>query len=339
MTDSVDFDLILNKFPTKELRFDNPYGHVAAQEWGNPQGCKKVFCIHGWLDNSGSFKLLIPALLNLLEDPSQYHVVALDLPGMGLSSHLPTGAIYSTMTHILEIRRIIRELKWEKVTLISHSLGAHLSYLYSSMYPKQVETMVSIDLPHPMSAPVNYSVTSLVSSIEDHFKCEYSHGDDPTDNMGVLVYSKQDAVDRIMQGHSNALTKRSAEIMLERGSRKERWGYTFNRDVRLRSLWLEMRLTDDHMFDFLNFSFRPNLFSIEASLSPYKRAEAPKKKFYDMYRLKCPLFRSVALEGTHHLHMNDPMPVAQEINKFLRELDSRDKGDSAKGEGSNLNRL
>lgn len=339
MSESIDeIEVIADRFTSRELKFDNPYGDVAAQEWGNPHGPKKIFCVHGWLDNSGSFKHLIPAFLNLQGDLDKYHVVALDMPGVGHSSHLPTGATYSCLTHILEIRRIVQKLKWEKFNFVSHSLGAHLSYIYSSMYPKQVESMVSIDLPHPMALPINHAITNLVNSVEEHFKCEYSHGDDPTDNMGVLVYSRQDAIERIMQGHSNSLTRKSSEIMLERGARKERWGYTFNRDVRLRYMSLEIRPSDEQMYELLDFSFRPNLLCIEASLSPYKRPEALKLKFYEMFRKKCPLFQNIIMEGTHHLHMNDPIPVAREISKFFNEVDSKGKGITMK-DMDTLNRL
>ena len=43
-------------------------------------------CLHGWLDNAGSF---IPLMRHLRKEE---HWVALDLPGHGQSFHRPDGA-------------------------------------------------------------------------------------------------------------------------------------------------------------------------------------------------------------------------------------------------------
>lgn len=44
--------------------------------------------LHGWMDNAGTFDRLAPLL-----SPSIYFV-AVELPGHGLSSHLPAGVPY-----------------------------------------------------------------------------------------------------------------------------------------------------------------------------------------------------------------------------------------------------
>ena len=39
----------------REIQFQMPWGHLAGQEWGDPDSPKKVLAIHGWMDNSNSF--------------------------------------------------------------------------------------------------------------------------------------------------------------------------------------------------------------------------------------------------------------------------------------------
>ena len=51
-----------NAFEAKELRFALPYGHLAAKEWGNPNGLP-VLAVHGWYDFNIEFHL-ISAKLN-----------------------------------------------------------------------------------------------------------------------------------------------------------------------------------------------------------------------------------------------------------------------------------
>lgn len=102
----------------KEISFKTSWGHIAAKEYGDPRG-HPVLCIHGWLDNAGSFDPIVPYLLK----GHNLHIIAIDEPGCGLSSHKPPGSDYNRWTHIKEIKRVITALKWKEVTLIGHSLG------------------------------------------------------------------------------------------------------------------------------------------------------------------------------------------------------------------------
>ncbi|GAB6022945.1 Serine hydrolase-like protein 2 [Chamberlinius hualienensis] len=77
----------------RELRIPIPYGEIAAVEWGPTDGIP-VLALHGWQDNALSFQPLIPHL------PSNLHVVAIDFPGHGLSSHYGAGATYSHFSYL-----------------------------------------------------------------------------------------------------------------------------------------------------------------------------------------------------------------------------------------------
>lgn len=312
-----------DRYKPREIRFKNPYGHTACMEWGDPNAPHHILCMHGWLDNAGSFERLIPFILDHGNNAEQYHIVAMDQPGVGLSSHLPSGTFYTQYSSIIEMRRIAREMKWEKMILLSHSLGAHLSFMYSSIYPHQVESVISIDLAHPLAVQAQNWNISISNSIEDHFKYEDNHEDDPSTNINVRVYSEAEAIKRLMDSHSNSLTKASAEVLIKRGARKQRFGYTFSRDLRLRYLTIENRLTDELTLEYMSEPFRANLLVLRANRSPYHRPEALRLKWYDLYARNCPLFRDVVLDGTHHLHMNTPELVAPEINKFLDEVRMR----------------
>lgn len=320
------------KYRPKEIKFKTPYGHIACLEWGQQDAPNKILCAHGWLDNAGSFERLVPFILDHDNNHQQYHIVSMDMPGVGHSSHKPPGADYTTFSSILEMRRVAQQLGWKKLTLLSHSLGSHFSYLYACIYSDQVESVISIDLAHPITRQVHNWNVSIADSIEEHFKCEYHHEDDPTTNIRVPVYSEIDAIKRLMESHSSSLTRESAEVLLKRGAKKQRWGYTFNRDVRLRYLSLEIKPDDDLMLQLLEGPFRPNLFIIRANRSPYHRPEEVRVKYYELFKRNCPIFRDIILDGTHHLHMNTPDTVAAEINKFLVEVRTGRLTDKTKDE-------
>lgn len=322
---SKDEKTLREKFSPKECKFKTPYGHIAGLEWGKPDAPNKILALHGWLDNAGSFERLVPFILDHEDNANKYHIIAMDMPGVGLSSHMPPSAIYSVFGVVIEMRRIVSMMKWNKISLLSHSLGSHLSYMYSCLYPNQVESMISIDLAHPITRVVHNWHVTLANSIDDHLKSEYQHEEDPTTSMLVPVYSEEDAIKRLMDGHANSLNRESAIVMMKRGARKEQWGYTFCRDVRWRYLSPEIRPNDVLMLDYLEEAFRPNLLIIRASRSIYHRPENLRLRYYELYRRKCPIFRDVILDGTHHLHMNSPEPVALEINKFLADVESNEK--------------
>lgn len=315
-------DSSMNLYKPKERTFKTPYGQIAALEWGNPEASKKVLCVHGWLDNAGSFEPLMPHILKHGDNSKNYHIVAIDHPGTGLSSHKPTGSEYTTFSTIIEMRRVINDLGWNKFSIIGHSLGSHYSFLYSCIYSYQIESMISIDLEHPIGRGLQNWDVILNSSIEECFRNEYFHKDDPTTNIRVPVYSEEDAIKRLMDGHSNSLTVESAKILLKRGATKGSWGYTFNRDLRLRSLFVEFRPDDDTWRQYIKMFFHANLLVIRATRTPYRRPESLRKSYYELFEKNCRYFRDVEVEGTHHLHMNTPETVAPEINRYLDEIDS-----------------
>lgn len=76
--------------------------------------------VHGWLDNLNTWSMLIPPLLEKMPDS---HLVAFDEPGCGFSDQKPRGTYYEVLGTIVEMRRIIKHMGWDKVTLIAHSKG------------------------------------------------------------------------------------------------------------------------------------------------------------------------------------------------------------------------
>ena len=105
-------------------------------------GCgnsNRVYCLHGWLDNSDSFSKLGPYLAS-----RGFEVTACDHLGHGLSSHA-TGSQPFT-DYVQHTREILLQLGMENnVNLIGHSMGTAISMMYAGSYPEQVLSFVCID--------------------------------------------------------------------------------------------------------------------------------------------------------------------------------------------------
>ena len=99
-----------------------------------------VVLIHGLGElASKDWLTVIPALA------TRYHVVAIDLPGFGLSQ----GAVftYSPKEYAKVIDWVIRHYRHPnaQVHLVGHSMGAAISLYYASQYPGKIEQLVLVD--------------------------------------------------------------------------------------------------------------------------------------------------------------------------------------------------
>ncbi|XP_012062902.1 PREDICTED: probable serine hydrolase [Atta cephalotes] len=85
----------------KEIEIPVPWGKVAGKLWGS-QNKQPILALHGWQDNAASFDNIAPLIMKNIP------VLAIDLPGHGLSSWLPPGFMYSELIYFLLIKRIKR---------------------------------------------------------------------------------------------------------------------------------------------------------------------------------------------------------------------------------------
>lgn len=99
---------------------------------------KTMLLVHGlgqeamdsWLD-------IIP----YFED--EYHIIALDLPGFGLSEK-PKGR-YSPTNYAKVLNAVVDQFSKEKLIVIGHSMGGAISLRFASMYPEKLQQLILVD--------------------------------------------------------------------------------------------------------------------------------------------------------------------------------------------------
>ncbi|KAI1301693.1 putative serine hydrolase [Halotydeus destructor] len=300
-----------------ELEIPVPFGIIAAKVWSshgdtvNSEGVERIIALHGWQDNCGTFDKLIP-LIN-----KRVVVVAVDFPGHGLSSHFPPGCSYTDLTYVMDIKRVVNYLKWDKFTLLGHSMGGYTSIFFASLFPHAVKKVISLDIVKPLTFKSEDLAMSTAKSIDVFIDTE--------DKLAILptpTYKEEDLVERLIQGHAKLgiMTPEAASVLLRRGSKRDgnSEDFVFTRDPRLRAM-LFTRLDPTTLYSYLE-KLSCELLVVRARDGIILDIDEVTQKFVDLYSTVCKRFKCVTVDGYHHFHLITPENVAPVINEFLSEV-------------------
>lgn len=211
----------------KEVSIKVPWGQISGK-WWEPYDSRPILTLHGWQvyidiiyrymfrffsccnsillqDNCGSFDRLIP-MLN-----QNVGFLSVDFPGHGYSSRLPLGIYYHYSTYILTIKSIINYFKWSKISLMGHSLGGIISYVYTMLYTKEVDFLVCLDGAKPM-IPLNKNVY-LGKNLELFFKYNSQAADSDSEPPS---YTMEELIHKICQPNNKSVSPESAKYIIER---------------------------------------------------------------------------------------------------------------------------
>ncbi|XP_071447024.1 probable serine hydrolase [Hetaerina americana] len=288
-----------------EVKIPVPWGHISGKWWGSTD-IQPLLGLHGWQDNAGTFDRVAPLL------PDNISLIAIDFPGHGLSSWYPSSLSYNTLQGLLTIQRIVKYFKWDRVSILGHSLGSELGFLYSAVYPEETETLIGLDLAKPVTVNPNYVLKKSDSMIDKALEMH----DISVENSPK--YSYPELIERLYKGYKGSLTKSCCEILLKRGKIEFPCGkYYYSRDPRLNASTtllseyphsLLMKLASNIKCEVLNIKGKPG-------------KDFENSKFYyealDIMRTSAKRLEFYEVEGTHHFHLSNPERTADIITKFL----------------------
>ena len=276
----------------QEIVIETPWYQIAAKAWG-PETGHKVLAVHGWLDNAASFDFLAP----LLPDT---RFIAIDLPGHGLSSHRPPGVPYHFVDYIPDVIAAVDGLGWERFSFISHSLGAGVSSFVSALLPDRVEQLVMIDGLGPHSVDPSKATQPLATSVKQMSRL-------PTKR--PPVYPDQESLinARVRVGD---LSRASVHCLIDRSSKAYEDGWTWTSDPRLR-FSSPLYLTEEQVLAYLQAIQAPTLL-VNGDRGIIDQRPSSEQRYAAIKDLTVK-----TVPGGHHLHMENPEPVAAEIKTFL----------------------
>jgi len=276
----------------EEILLETPLGQLAGLRW-KTEGAPPVLCLHGWLDNAASF-------LPLAEHLTGLDIVALDLPGHGLSEHRHHTARYHFIDYLWDVDAALTALGWESCHIVGHSMGGGVSTLYSAASPAHVRSVVVLDGLGPISSTGADTAKRLRKSMTVMRK----------ERNPLRPYDSIEDMVRVRLGVSD-LSVDAARLLCERAARHVGKHFYWRTDPALN--WVSpIILTDEQVVDCLR--------NIEAPLLSW--IATPFASWYSKDKVRaCQAAtrhgRHETIEGHHHFHMDVPEKIAGVIQSFI----------------------
>ncbi|GAB5379766.1 MAG: alpha/beta hydrolase [Aliiglaciecola sp.] len=276
-----------------DVRFSLSNLHISGLTNGN-QGKPLIIALHGWLDNAASF---LP-LAKYLKD---YHLVAIDFIGHGLSSHRSPDAHYHQIDFVHDLHELVVTQGYENFILLGHSMGGIVGSMYTSSFPEFVSHYITIESFGPLTKTAQSSPTQMRESIESRLKLAAREAKHP-ENFDTVVKARAKAGD---------LSIEAAELLVNRNIYEQDGALRFRTDRRLRTI-SSLRVTDDQAQHFMRNIQCPTL-AIMGDKGYEMMRDKVKERFNWVENLQ-----HVTCKGGHHLHMDNPQEIALHILQFLQ---------------------
>lgn len=273
-----------------EVSFTLARSGIELHGWrSGPESGLPTLCLHGWLDNCASFRPLAERL-------PEHDLVAVDLPGHGLSDPIPS-ATCQYLDYVACILELATAQGWDRFQLVGHSLGGALATLVAGMYPDRIQRLALIDAIGPLSCSAEDTRKSAVRYLNAYL------GDRPQ----PVYRSRAQAIKARLQ--LGDILVSTAYALIERDLCEVPGGYSWRSDARLKYPSARM-FTEEQVLAFARNIDAPTLLV---------RAErtALTEQFYPRRIASVPDLEQVTLAGGHHLHMENPDAVADVIRGFL----------------------
>ncbi|MBA6391388.1 alpha/beta hydrolase [Colwellia sp. BRX10-3] len=278
----------------KTIVFDVNGRKISGLSNGNVQG-KLLLCLHGWLDNAASFEPLMPHLSN-------YHVIAIDWPGHGLSDHRSVDAHYHFLDWVSDLINIFRSQQWQAIDIVGHSMGGMVASAFAAAFPEHVKSLTLIDsiglLTSDEMTTTKQLRKGLLSRLSQNTKVKKYHTSlDSAIQARVLV---------------SDLSQANAALIVKRGIEQTESGFIWRSDNRLRST-------------------SPYRLSMAQAKQLVADISIPVQLLYGSKGMEMvteglkhfgPLFKKLSVHkliGGHHVHMEQAEHAAMLINEFIHQ--------------------
>ena len=270
---------------------------ISGLSWGD-SALPTIIALHGWLDNAASFWKLAPLLEN-------YQVIAIDLPGHGLTDDRSPDATYQIWDDLPQLVKLIEDVSSLPIVLMGHSRGAIISLFLAAVLSEKVRSMVALDALIPDPQPEGNITNQLKKFIKERQNL--------INKKPTYLRNREDVIRRRC---SVGLSLDAAEILARRSLLhvKDK-GYFWRFDQRLKGA-SAVKFSKDDLSDILGNIEIPVMLAIASD--GYANSSSQLDAISETLT-RCEIVR---VKGGHHFHMEESAQyLSQIINDFLARED------------------
>ena len=252
--------------------------------WGDTKN-PGLFFIHGFSANAHWWDFIAPAFIK------DYCVVAIDLSGSGDSDHRET---YSQEMYANEIKSVCDEMSWESADFIAHSMGGSISLNATSIYPEIFKSLYLLDsiVILPPDKVRNYS------SNRSMIRADFIYEDEASAIESFRLIPPQPCRNEFLLNHIAINSYKQTEE-----------GWLLKSDGKMMKTYQSKDLTETLM------AIQCPIYIVYGLMSQIFTQEILD---YTVYVGNIPPERVIGVPGTmHHLFVDDPLSVIQELKKLL----------------------
>jgi pimeloyl-ACP methyl ester carboxylesterase len=286
----------------RELELQLPHQRLAARAWGD-SALPPLLALHGWLDNAASFDALAPLLCE------HFYIVALDLPGHGRSDWRPPGVWYHYVDYLSDVLAAASALGWKRYSLLGHSLGGTVASILAASRPAVIEHLLLIEALGPLAGDPEQALTQLQRALDQR---------DAFEEKSLRVFAAP-SLAIAARRQANGLSEHAAEVLVTRGIKTVPGGYSWSSDPRL-TLASATRYNEAQVLAMLRGVQARTLLVLAQPEQPYLPREMIERRIAAV-----PHVTVRRLEGSHHLHLENPQPVATAILEFVVSASAADQ--------------
>jgi pimeloyl-ACP methyl ester carboxylesterase len=128
--------------PPRDRKIDSRGLKIHYLEWGEP-AAEPLILIHGFLDHARSWEPFVAELEK--KSPATTWIIAPDCRGHGDSGWVGAGGYYHFPDYVWDLDRLVESLDARTITLLGHSMGGTISFLYAGTFPDRVRKLVLVE--------------------------------------------------------------------------------------------------------------------------------------------------------------------------------------------------
>lgn len=127
---------LLPGFSNAQAQVNHTSLHYVHGGQGQP-----LVLLPGWPETWWAYHKIMPLLA------PHYHVIAVDIRGMGSSDKPETG--YDKKNMATDIHELIQALGYTQVSVAGHDIGAHVAFSFAANFRQATAKLIMLDTPHP----------------------------------------------------------------------------------------------------------------------------------------------------------------------------------------------